>query len=459
MAVDAHAAASAALWAFVKEANCGADMIPAHTFLSTHAVTASTKNFIVQSVTLSIGSTSCGYGGTVPLNMEDMEASPDLLIGYLPPRMAGKKVGHFVALLDVSMEVPLARVEKAETESFYTGVVSVGEGGAKYRVMDIGMYPWGLGRVGHTMDTSISTWAASLGVHALAKHTHATHMRTHSTHTHTHMYAHRSPGSPPREKLRTAALSLQCIVAYFTLAQIACSCGAMIRPAHLGEHGDLHGIKLKYMHPDNPIRQAFHGGTYLAYLRRYSDHSCTPLLATCHAQPPLFRLQENLTKRFPSYSILEAFCAVFDPLQLASAAALEPDYGLAELNLLLDHYGGVVAKGDLSRRIRLEWKTNEANPSAPAEMSCDGSAEDEEEEEENEEEIEYVRPFINVDRVLQEYPIFLRAVQEQVQHTSPPRISNTHPTSHQQRNHHLYRWASGSRTTPRTFPGDEQLTL
>jgi hypothetical protein len=227
----------------------------------------------------------------------------------------------------------------------------------------------------------------------------------------------------------------------------------------LGEHGDLHGIKLKYMHPDNPIRQAFHGGTYLAYLRRYSDHSCTPLLATCHAQPPLFRLQENLTKRFPSYSILEAFCAVFDPLQLASAAALEPDYGLAELNLLLDHYGGVVAKGDLSRRIRLEWKTNEANPSAPAEMSCDGSAEDEEEEEENEEEIEYVRPFINVDRVLQEYPIFLRAVQEQVQHTSPPRISNTHPTSHQQRNHHLYRWASGSRTTPRTFPGDEQLTL
>jgi hypothetical protein len=204
MAVDAHAAASAALWAFVKEANCGADMIPAHTFLSTHAVTASTKNFIVQSVTLSIGSTSCGYGGTVPLNMEDMEASPDLLIGYLPPRMAGKKVGHFVALLDVSMEVPLARVEKAETESFYTGVVSVGEGGAKYRVMDIGMYPWGLGRVGHTMDTSISTWAASLGVHALAKHTHATHMRTHSTHTHTHMYAHRSPGKLHMTRLRSS---------------------------------------------------------------------------------------------------------------------------------------------------------------------------------------------------------------------------------------------------------------
>jgi hypothetical protein len=153
-------------------------------------------------------------------------------------------------------------------------------------------------------------------------------------------------------------------------------------PERLALHGDLHGIRLRYAHPDNPVRKNFHRGVYLRYLDS---------------------LVEHITKRFPSYDILEALCVLFDPDRLMSAPAQLADYGKSALALLVDHYGGTVAKGDISRRVRLEWKTASDNPTAPRAHSTDVR-----------EDAEVIPPYLVVDHVEAEWAVARRSLQKDI---------------------------------------------
>ena len=56
---------------------------------------------------------------------------------------------------------------------------------------------------------------------------------------------------------------------------------------------------------------------------------------------------------------------------LTTPAAREPEYGKKEVKFLGEHYSYEVNKGDLTRRVRLEWKSHAANPSLDPDSASD----------------------------------------------------------------------------------------
>ena len=162
--------------------------------------------------------------------------------------------------------------------------------------------------------------------------------------------------------------------------------------ARLGMDGDLADYKLRYGHPDNSVHQSVHANIYLAYISR---------------------LQEHLRKRFPDHDILVALAALFSPVKLTSPAAQVGTYASSEVKFLGKHYSQRVRKGDLSKRVRLEWASVVNNPSLEdLDGDQDGSDDEDSEDERTPDE---VLPYLDAAVLEREWLVALPALRKTCQ--------------------------------------------
>lgn len=118
---------------------------------------------VVQVCKLNCGSTEGQAMGEKLPDIYNFDANPEVLIGWLPAYQPAdaetrdvRALGHYVALLEASMDDELRPVEKIG--EVYHGTVQIH--GFHYEIFDGGMLPWGKTASIHPLDLAAKEYCA-----------------------------------------------------------------------------------------------------------------------------------------------------------------------------------------------------------------------------------------------------------------------------------------------------------